>query len=170
MLINDNLQIIYEKPLTAKIVCGFMVALILLIIFNCVTSYRDINNPLKSMQQDSIEQVNLKTSDLQKSLKVDVFGKYIPKQLADINIKPSVLDVHLLGVMYSADKQSSKVLLKFANGTEKTFKIGDLIPGGAKIIHILPDGVIIKRDNTLERINLPKNKLSFGKYLPHTPE
>lgn len=165
MLISDNLQIIHEKPLTAKILCAIMLMLIILVISNLISDYKKINNPVQKTQHSNFNQIKNNNQDIKKSLQIDIFGRYIPKQLGDTNIKPSLLDVNLLGVMYSDNKKSSTVLLRFANGLERSFKLGDTIPGGAKIIHILLDGVIVKRDGTLERINLPKNELLFGKPL-----
>lgn len=165
MLISEQLNLIREKTITAQALCALLLLLIVYILISSVASVRYISKSPQHSAPSHRKQHGLSKSAITNSLDLDLFGKYIPKQLGDANIKPSLLDVHVIGVMFSENKKSSEVLLRFANGIERTFKNGDTIPGGAKIIHISSDGVIVNRDGTLERINLPVNKLKFDKPL-----
>lgn len=165
MLISEQINLIREKTITAKALCVLLLLFIAYIIMSSIITLRTITQSPQHSAPSHLNQHSLSKEAITSSLDIDLFGKYIPKQLGDANIKPSLLDVHVIGVMFSTNKKNSEVLLRFANGIERTFKNGDTIPGGAKIIHITSDGVIVNRDGTLERISLPVNKLKFDKPL-----
>ena len=165
MLISEQLNLISEKKVTAQALCALLVLFIFYIVISSVSSMRIISKAPQHSAPSHLKQHGISKSAIVSSLDLDLFGKYIPKQLGDANIKPSLLDVNVIGVMFSTNKKNSEVMLRFANGIERPFKNGDTIPGGAKIIHISSDGVIVNRDGTLERINLHVNKLKFDKPL-----
>lgn len=160
-----QLNIIHEKLIIAKSLC---LLLLMFILFSLFTSYFEFKSIYSDTAINTISSANLldnKTSQetIKKSLNIDLFGKYISNQLGDVNIRPSILDLTIIGIMFSEDKNNSQVLLRFANGVERIFKIGDTIPGGAKILHISAEGIVVSRDGNLESLNLPKDELIFEK-------
>lgn len=90
-----------------------------------------------------------------------LFGVYVPVNLSDSDIKESMLDVQVVGIMYSSKNSESQVVLKVAGGKEKNYVVGDSLAGGAIIKRITKEGVVVLHNGVLESLNLPKNKLIF---------
>ncbi|KTC98835.1 type II secretion system protein N [Legionella erythra] len=89
-----------------------------------------------------------------------LFGDYVPVSM-DETIKQSMLDVDLVGIMYSTAPEDSQVLLRSGGGEEKSYRVGDTLPGGAVIKRIGQDGIVVLHNGTLESLSLPKNELRF---------
>jgi len=169
MNLNLQLNIIYEKPLIAKLICLLFLVLILFTLFSSLYDFKNIFSDSMKDNQSLVTINDKSVKELVKhGLDVEIFGKYVPKQLGDANIRPSILNVKLIGVMFSPDKKNSQVILRLANGIERVFKIGDTIPGCAKILHISEDGIVVNRDGVMERVNLPTDKLNFDQPLNAT--
>ena len=99
--------------------------------------------------------------DSQDLLKSSMFGVYVPNDLSAADVKNSMLNVTLVGILLADKNEESQVIIGSANGEEKTYKIGDSIPGGAVIERIMPSGILVERNGALERISLPKSDLIF---------
>ncbi|MFC3907772.1 type II secretion system protein N [Legionella dresdenensis] len=91
-----------------------------------------------------------------------LFGNYVP-DINNADIKQSRLDLSVLGIMYSEKEDESQVLLKAAQGEEKTYVIGDTVPGGAVIKRITENGIVVLHNGALESLSLPKNELIFDR-------
>jgi general secretion pathway protein C len=163
MLTNDELKLILDKPIAAKLLCFGLSILIFFLLIKFITSFKDTMNTQVTNSGPYIMNNLPSHSEINKKLEIELFGKYIPKQLGDANIKPSLLDLHVIGIVFSSKKQDSEVIIRFANGIERPFKIGDIIPGGATILHISVDGIIVDREGVLERLKLPNTKLKFDR-------
>lgn len=164
MNLNFQFNIIHEKPIIAKSLCWLFLVFILFKILKCVYDVKLIySEPKVNFSSPNLIDGTSNRESIKKSLNFEIFGKYIPKQLGDANIRPSILDLKVIGVMFSENEKKSQVLIRFANGFERIFNIGDVIPGGGKIVHIYTDGIIVNRDGDLERLNLPKDELVFDK-------
>ena len=82
----------------------------------------------------------------------------------------TTLDLKLLGVAAGKDGAKSQAII--ASGTtheEKTYSVGDSLPGNAVIRQVLPDRVIIAHNGRLEMLRLPiagtsllATSMSFG--------
>jgi general secretion pathway protein C len=94
-------------------------------------------------------------------LNAPLFGVYVPNDLNEDNVKKSMLDVTLVGIMFDDNIEESQVIIRSASGDEKTYKIGDKIPGGALIKRIMAGGVLVEHNGALESLSLPKNDLTF---------
>jgi len=90
-----------------------------------------------------------------------LFGAYVPANLSDAEIKQSMLDVQVVGVMFSDKEKNSQVIIRSNNGEEKYYVVGDTLPGGAVIKHISGQGVVVLHNGSLESLSLPKNELIF---------
>ncbi|KTD52605.1 type II secretion system protein N [Legionella quateirensis] len=94
-------------------------------------------------------------------LNSSMFGVYVPNDLNEGNVKKSMLNVSLVGILFADKTDESQVIIRSSSGEEKTYKIGDKIPGGAVIKRIMAGGVLVERDGNLESLSLPKNDLTF---------
>jgi len=146
-------------PIIPQLLCvGFVMLLLYGLMTNIVLFYKvnhldhvpdfPMPKPMASIQLD-------------KTLNVPLFGDYLPGKLDGAYIKRSKLDVRVVGILYSTQRDDSQVIVQTADGTEHAFKMGDIIPGGAVIMQISPDGVVVKRDGVLESLSLPKRQLIF---------
>ena len=132
-----------------------------LIIFQCSTlmfsapaepqlSSHDKNMPAVA-QQDSFGSI----------LKASLFGIYVPNNVNEGNVKKSMLNVTLVGILLADHIEDSQVIIRSASGQERTYELGDSIPGDAVIKRITADGVFVERHGALESLSLPKNELTF---------
>ncbi|MDF1758609.1 MAG: type II secretion system protein N [Legionellaceae bacterium] len=165
MLGSDYLKLYIKKPIFAIMTCGVIVILLIFQFLGLISNIKNATQTHRYNKNLHIESNALNQEQLKRQLSNQIFGRYIPKQLGDASIQPSVLNLKVLGVMYSKNKKDSQVIIQLPHGIERTFKNGDIIPGGATILHISVDGVIVTRDGVLERLNLPKTKLIFDKPL-----
>lgn len=162
MIIDFNS--IQEKPVVAKLLCGVFLVFIVGNLLGKLSDFRAIfKEPAVISANAEIFDDNLVKNMIKSSLEVDVFGKYVPKHFGEVNIKPSILNVKVIGILFSEDKINSEVVLRGENSAENIFKIGDVIPGGAKILRIYKDGIVIDCNGVTERLNLPKEELIFSK-------
>lgn len=90
-----------------------------------------------------------------------LFGVYVPTNLSDADIKQSMLDVQVVGIMFSANEKDSQVIIRAGGGEEKYYVVGDTLPGGAVIKRISEKGVVVLYNGALESLSLPKNELIF---------
>ncbi len=91
-----------------------------------------------------------------------LFGTYIPANLSEADIKQSMLDLRVLGILFADKEEDSQVIISSAGGVEKYYLIGDSLPGGAVIKHITAESVVVLHNGTLESLSLPKNELIFN--------
>lgn len=90
-----------------------------------------------------------------------LWGHYIPVNLSNADIKQSMLDVEVVGIIFSEKEKNSKVVIRVGGGEEKYYSIGDTLPGGAVIKRILAESVVVLYNGVLESLSLPKNELIF---------
>ncbi|KTD70426.1 MULTISPECIES: type II secretion system protein N [Legionella] len=88
-----------------------------------------------------------------------LFGVYVSNNLS--SIKKSMLNVTLVGILRAHKINNSQVIIRSATGEERTYKLGDTIPGGAVIKRIMTSGILVERNGALESLSLPKNELIF---------
>ncbi|MDP1603291.1 MAG: type II secretion system protein N [Legionella sp.] len=99
--------------------------------------------------------------DLHSALfRLPLFGEYTPP-LSDADIKPSSLDVEIVGIMYSTNEEGSQVVLRAGGGDEHIYGIGDELPGGAVIKQISRNGIVVLYNGSLESVSFPENELFF---------
>lgn len=157
-----DVKIALSRPIVPGLLCF---ALILLIIWQILAGVGWFLS-LDKMASVGHEQMGkTKNKDKQDSFTVGLntafFGDYVPKSLNEADVKQSMLDLSVVGIMFSNSEKASHVIIRSAGGREQTFNVGDSLPGGAIIKRITPDGVLIRRNGQLESLSLPKNALTF---------
>lgn len=93
--------------------------------------------------------------------KTSLFGIYVADDLNDDNVKKSMLNITLVGILLGNTAEESQVIIRAANGEEKNYRVNDKIPGGVLIKRIMPEVIIVEHDGGLESVSLPKNELIF---------
>lgn len=148
--------------LTAKYAQWVIITLIFIFSLLIVVEWSTlIFSPNVQSSQETIKEVQVtKTQNsFDAILHSSLFGMYVTNNLS--TIKKSMLNVTLVGILFSDKINDSQVIIRSANGEEKTYRIGDIVPGGAIIKRIMATGLLVDRRGTLESLSLPKNELIF---------
>ena len=97
--------------------------------------------------------------------KYPIFGDYIIVE--DTNDIPNtLLNISLVGTMLSSNPNDSSALIKVGAADEKLYFIQDKLPGGATLIRVLENAILIRRNNQIEQLSLPKDKLNTNAIEP----
>lgn len=153
-----DIKLILARPIIPQ---SFCFALVLLLIWQIVADSISLFSSHESLNTTQPIAITVDQDSLAASLNTPFFGDYVPKNLDDGDVKQSMLDLTVVGIMFADKEGASHVIIRMAGGREQTFGVGDSLPGGAIIKRITPEGVLIKRNGALESLSLPKNKLIF---------
>ncbi len=72
------------------------------------------------------------------------------------------LKLTLHGVFASDDARLAMAIISDAGGRQKYYRMGDAVPGGARLHAIYTDRVILKREGRLETLKLPREIAAFN--------
>lgn len=86
-------------------------------------------------------------------------GPAAPTGSAPIDAPETRLNLVLRGVLSSGDPESARAIIAEPNGNENFFRIGSALPGGAELVEIYPDRIILKRAGQHETLRLPRDGL-----------
>lgn len=151
-------KIILSKPVIPKSIFFFLIFLLLWQIGVGFIHFFSVESTAKQGHPFPTQPIQ---ESFKAALTTPLFGDYVPQNLGEADVKQSVLDLTVVGIMFSNKEGASHVIIRTAGGREQTFSVGDSLPGGAIIKRITPDGVLIKRNGVLESLSLPKNDLNF---------
>ena len=157
-----DVKSVISRPITAKWICALLLILILWQISTGVLSLLSLDKTADVRHdQSAMSRQKAKQDSIKKGLITAFFGDYVPNNLNDADIKQSMLDLNVVGIMFANTEGDSQVIIRVAGGDEQTFRIGDSLPGGAVIKRITEQGVLFMRNGALESLSLPKNALTF---------
>lgn len=89
-----------------------------------------------------------------------LFGDYIPSSAQNsAEIPKTMLNLELIGILKASMPQNSQALIRVADNEEKLYFINDPLPGGAVLIRVLDNAILLKRNGKIERLTLPKEAL-----------
>jgi general secretion pathway protein C len=156
-----DIQLIFSPKYAKWIIIGLIAMFSILIIYSYTSLFffKIGGSPTQNSETISVEVP--KQDEARHFLKASLFGVYMPNDLNGDNVKESLLNVTIVGILYDETPENSQVIIRSSSGEEKTYVIGDKIPGGAVIKRIIPNGVLVERDGTLESLSLPKSELNF---------
>ena len=86
-------------------------------------------------------------------------GPAAPAGSAPIDAPETRLNLVLRGVLSSGDPGTAYAIIAEPNGNENFFRIGSALPGGAELVEIYPDRIILKRAGQHETLRLPRDGL-----------
>ncbi len=161
MLDKSHLQELLLRPIVVQLVCVILAIILMTQVTYYIFALSDIRHvdKLESPQPITINQ--LSQTEIQTDLKAHLFGEYLPKELSDLNIKRSMLDLQVVGILFATRMRDSNVIIRAENGQEATYHVGDTLPGGAIIKQISAGGIVVKHNGQLESLTLPKSELIF---------
>ncbi|WP_242602206.1 type II secretion system protein N [Legionella nagasakiensis] len=158
----SEIKAVLLKPEVPKLLAiGFIV----LIAWQIIVGIRPVIFPKDStsfqMIAPQIKRGEVNQDSLANRLNTPFFGEYVPANLNDADIKQSMLNLNVVGIIFAENEQDSKVIISTASGKEQVYHIGDSLPGGVVIKRITPQGVLVSHHGTIESLSLPKNELIF---------
>jgi general secretion pathway protein C len=158
-----DVKIDLSRPIAPKLICGILALLLIWQIVAGVGAFFSLDKATLVRHDQLIDnKIKVKQPSLNAGLNTAFFGDYVPKNLSDSDVKQSMLNLTVVGIMFADNsEETSHVIIRSAGGREQTFGIGDSLPGGAIIKRITSDGVLIGRNGSLERLSLQKNALTF---------
>ena len=155
-----DVKMVISRPIVPQFICLGLVILTVWQIGVGVVSFFSLDKAVSVRHDPLVERlVPPQREQLSTGLKVAFFGDYVPTNLNEAGVKQSMLDLKVVGIMFSENDEASHVIIQMAAGRERTFKVGDSLPGGGIIKRITPDGVLIGRNGSLESLSLPKKAL-----------
>ena len=102
-----------------------------------------------------------RSAGISKACNENMFGVYLPKSLQHATVKQSMLNLHVVGIMYAPDDNNSLVIIKSNSGVEASYHVGDQLPGGVLLKKIVKEGVFVEHNGILESLSLPQKQLNF---------
>lgn len=146
----------------AQWICMALITLFstLILIELTYLNWSPVSMPIKSAPDKTIPTV-AKEDTFESILKASLFGVYVSNDLNDGNVKQSMLNLTLVGILFADKMDASQVIIRASSGEEKTYKIGDSVPGEAIIKKISANGILVEHRGSLESLTLPKNELTF---------
>ncbi len=157
-----DVKLILSRPIVPQVICLMLALLLIWQIVSGVSAFFSLDKAMAVRHDQPIGlEKNTKQASLNQGLKIAFFGDYVPQNLSDADVKQSRLDLTVVGIIFSDSEEASHVIIRTSDGREQTFGIGDALPGDVIIKRITSDGVLIGRNGSLERLNLPKNALTF---------
>ncbi len=93
-----------------------------------------------------------------------LFGEYISNINDKTKIPNTLLNLTLVGILKSSIAKDSQALIKVGSNDEKLYFINESLPGGATLIRILNQEVLLKLNGQIERLSLPKEELNLKSY------
>jgi len=147
----------YARWIISSVIAVFS----LLIIYEFSTLLFSFNKGTPKAQMDTNLVIANNENSLNYILNSSLFGVYVPNDLSDDNVKKSMLNVTVVGILLADKTEDSQVIIRSAGGDEKTYNVGDKIPGGVLIKRIMAGGVLVEHNGSLESLSLPKNDLTF---------
>ncbi|MGC1183086.1 type II secretion system protein N [Legionella sp.] len=144
----------------AKWIGFVLIVLFLGLIIGEFFSLRHSSVPVTTIPEKNIP-VSTKQDSFNAILTSSLFGVYVSNDLNVRSVKQSLLNVTLVGILFSGNIDDSQVIIRYANAEEKTYGLGDTIPGDALIKRIMATGVLVERQGALESLSLPQDVLTF---------
>lgn len=90
-----------------------------------------------------------------------LFGQPLAQPGGAVNAPETTLNLTLRGI-FALDASRALAIIASGGGDEQPYRVGDTLPGGARVHEIVADKVILERDGRFETLTLPKESLEGG--------
>lgn len=153
---NIELSNIFYRKITPKILIVINLSLIIVVLltFNSHRNFTDLTNIPSPI-------IKINEHQVYSGLNAPIFGQFSSEISSNEIIQKSLLQLEIVGIIHSQDNKSSEVIIRMADGTDKTYKLNSKINNQLKIVKILPDSIIVRRNNVLESLHMPKDHLNY---------
>lgn len=150
-----------QKALLLASILSLLVAMYLAIPKFSKGYYLEIQGQSGEASQNQEKKNNENKMDFTEMRHWNVFGQVknnTTKKKSVIRAPETKLDLKLLGIVHSENKNDSYVIITSGNNKQKLYRIGDSVPGNARIKQISAAGVTLERAGRYESLKLSKDK------------
>lgn len=159
---SADIKDVLSRPITAQVLCALLALVLLWQWSQGMIGLVSLNH----VKQRSLNQATTTTPQVQYAvvnagLHAPFFGIYVPNSLQEGEVKPSQLRMKVVGILLANTQKASHVMIQLDDGVERSYQVGDILPGGAAIKRITASGVLLWQRGELERLSLPKSNLTF---------
>lgn len=155
----DSIKKHVSSPISSQILCVVFVILIFWEIISDLTLVPKLNQEVRLHTEVSLTKVQDEV--ISDSIKHPLFGDYVPSNLDAAGVRQSMLNLKVVGILFSENEKDSQVILQSPNGQEHFFHVGDNLPSGGTIKRITKEDVLVSRGGELERLSMPREELNF---------
>jgi general secretion pathway protein C len=153
--LSDMQKRIFHLPLVVWVVCGLIILLVMAIAqwwwrfqLPVIPSELVTSKPIAS---------EVSAPPLEKLANLHLFGQNIEQ---DINALPeTTLQLELKGIYSDPKQEMGSAIIAVPGQTDAVYLVGDTLPGGATVLDIYEDRVILKRAGQREVLMLPQRRL-----------
>jgi len=121
---------------------------------------------VQPVNASSAKNTGAKPVDLQQVAALHLFGdaaRAPAEQVeAPVSAPETALNLTLKGLIAVDNQEQALAIIAQGSGDEQAYRVGDSVPGGAKLHEILADRVILQRGGRFETLTLPKEKVTDG--------
>lgn len=155
--LQDARAVVYSF-VAASILLAVMIVFQLGTLFS--TLYAFIAEPEYVLQRTEVSKISAEKANKKSSRIIDIaqwhlFGQLLPTQLSVRQAPKTQLALTLTGVViHGAATNDSQAIIAFADGTEKSYHLGEEIPEVGKLYQISPLGVLLLHNGQLESLAL----------------
>jgi general secretion pathway protein C len=155
---NTEIKLLLSRPLVPQLMSFVLAFLLLWQLASGIYAWINLHAEVSASKQDTF----IVASPKPKPVRIlPLFGLYVPLSANDADVKESSLNLTVVGVVLSSSEQDSHVILQLDDGEQKIYQVGDVVPGGARVMRITEEGVLLNRKGDVESLILPKNELLF---------
>lgn len=104
----------------------------------------------------------LEALPLNKLTELHLFGQNLEQNMGDL--PETTLQLDLKGIYSDPNEEMGSAIIAVPGKQDHVYLIGDTVPGGAVLLDIYEDRVILRRAGQLEALMLPQKKLEEGKH------
>ncbi len=159
-MVYTDIKAFFMKPIVAPIFCLVFALFVVMQVSLGIKNYLTVTT--QPLTKPGIKLKEGATPDEKNvGLNAPLFGDYVPNNLSEGDVKRSILNVTVVGIMLASQESLSQVIIRSANGREQSFRVGDALSSGVVIKRITSDGVLVNRNGELESLTFPKNDLIF---------
>lgn len=157
-----DLKLLFSQPIVPQAMIIVLTCVLLVEIYLGVGTLFKRDNTMKNQVIHTNSLMNkAKNSTSTGGLNTHFFGDYIPIDIASANVKATMLDLKIVGILFSSKNATSQVIIQTSGGAQKTYFVGDTVTKGVVIRKITPEGVLLAHHGLLESLSLPNEALSF---------
>ena len=156
-----DFKLIFYRPIVVKLTFIFLTFLLISQILLGLGNLRSLDNFMNVIKAQEDEKNIINSKLLSDNLGINLFGTYIPKNINDLEVKLSSLNIKIVGILFANDDKFSQVIISSSDKKDQILGVGDRLSNGALIKKITKDGILIEWKGALERINLVKDVLIF---------
>ena len=157
-----DLKTIFSQLIVPQVMIALLAFALIWEIYSGVRTIFTLDHAMKKQDLTTKSvMVTEKNSTAAAGLNTHLFGTFVPIDVTTADVKATMLDLKIVGIMYSTKDSASQIIIQTAGGAQKTYIMGDSVAEGVVIRKITPEGALLAHHGSLEGLSLPKQALSF---------